>query len=252
MSGKLRLDVLLVNRGLADSRERAQRLIRAGLVHTDNERLEKPGRLLPDDLPLFVKGDDCPYVSRGGLKLAGALEAFGHNPSGEVALDLGASTGGFTDCLLQRGAIRLYAVDVGRGQLHDRLRRDTRVLSRERTHFEALRAEDFAPPPDLAVADLSFISLRRAYPVITRVLRPGGRAIVLVKPQFEVGRARLPRGGVVKDEALQREVLAELRAAAEEAGFAVLGSCDSPIAGQDGNREFFLYLEWPGREPPGV
>ncbi len=242
MSGKVRLDVLLVERGLAESRERAQRLVRAGLVYTENERLEKPGRLVPADLALIVKGDDCPYVSRGGLKLAGALDAFGHNPEGEVALDIGASTGGFTDCLLQRGAKLVHAVDVGRAQLHEKLRRDVRVVSREKTHFETLAPEDFAPPPDVAAADLSFISLRRLFPVLYRLMDRGKRAIVLAKPQFEVGRERLPRGGVVHDEALQREVVELLCHAASHEGFAVTATCESPIAGQDGNREFFLYL----------
>ena len=242
MTRKCRLDVLLVERGLAESRERAQRIIRAGLVYTESGRLEKPGRLVPEDLPVFVKGDDCPYVSRGGLKLAGALDTFGHDPAGEVALDIGASTGGFTDCLLQRGAACVHAVDVGRGQLHERLRRDARVLSRERTHFEKLAPEDFSPPPDIAVADVSFISLRRLLPVLSRLLWKGKRAIVLAKPQFEVGRERLPRGGVVHDEALRREVLEKLCDAARAEGFEVLGTCDSPIAGQDGNRESFIYL----------
>lgn len=174
MSARVRVDALLVERGLAESRERAQRLIRAGLVYTSNERLEKPGRMVDREIELNVRGSDCPYVSRGGLKLEGALKLFGHDPAGEVALDLGASTGGFTDCLLQRGAVRVYAIDVGRGQLHERLLRDPRVISRERTHVDSLEAEDFDPRPTLAVVDLSFISLRRAYPVLRRVLLPGG------------------------------------------------------------------------------
>ncbi len=242
---KKRLDMVLVERGLAESREKAQRLIRAGLVYSENERLEKPGRLVAEDIKLSVKGSDCPYVSRGGLKLEGALEAFGHDPAGEVALDLGASTGGFTDCLLQRGARLVYAIDVGRGQLHNRLAPDPRVKSRERTHLDSLEPEQFDPRPGLAVADLSFISLRRSYPVLRRVLCRGGRAILLVKPQFEVGRDRLPRGGVVGDAGLQRNVVRDLAKAAREEGFEVLGDCESPVTGADGNREFFLYLRLP-------
>lgn len=239
---KIRLDVLLVDRGLAETREKAQRLIRAGLVHSENTRLDKPGRTMDPDIPLFVKGTDCPYVSRGGLKLEGALKEFQFDPKGKVALDLGASTGGFTDCLLQQGVPLVYAIDVGRGQLHNRLLNDERVISRERTHMDNLTPEDFDPQPEVCVADLSFISLRRAYPVVKRVLAPGGVAILLVKPQFEVGRNLLPRGGVVTDEKLQQKVLEDLAEAAREEGFEVLGSTVSPIKGGDGNREFFLML----------
>lgn len=239
---KIRLDVLLVDRGLAESREKAQRMIRAGLVHTAAELLDKPGRLVDPALDITVKGSDCPYVSRGGLKLAGALDSFGIDPAGAVALDLGASTGGFTDCLLQRGAAHVYAVDVGRGQLHQRLLTDPRVTSRERTHLDDLQPADFHTPPTLAVADLSFISLRRAFPVLRRLLAPGAAAVLLVKPQFEVGRQKLPRGGVVTDRALQEAVLEELAQEAAAQGFAVLGRCESAILGGDGNREFFLNL----------
>lgn len=245
MSARVRVDALLVERGLAESRERAQRLIRAGLVYTTSERLDKPGRMVDRDIELNVRGSDCPYVSRGGLKLEGALKLFAHDPAGEVALDLGASTGGFTDCLLQRGAVRVYAIDVGRGQLHERLLRDPRVISRERTHVDTLQPEEFDPRPTLAVVDLSFISLRRAYPVLRRVLVPGGRAVALLKPQFEVGRDKLPRGGVVEDDALRQQVLSDLIRGAEIEGLRVLAHGDSPIAGGDGNREFFLYLEAP-------
>lgn len=244
-----RLDMLLVERGLAESREKAQRLIRAGLVYTESERLDKPGRLVDPATSLVVKGGECPYVSRGGLKLAGALGHFGHDPRREVVVDLGASTGGFTDCLLQQGATHVHAIDVGRGQLHDRLARDPRVTSRERTHIDDLRLEDLQPPPTLCVADLSFISLRRAFPVMLRVLPTGGRAIALVKPQFEVGRENVPRGGVVGDPGLQRRVVGDLKRAAVECGLVVLAECESPITGGDGNREFFLYLEKPPNLP---
>jgi 23S rRNA (cytidine1920-2'-O)/16S rRNA (cytidine1409-2'-O)-methyltransferase len=242
MSTKQRLDLLLVERGLAESRERAQRLIRAGLVYTESERLDKPGRLVAADIQIFLKGSDCPYVSRGGLKLAGALDTFAVDPRGRVALDLGASTGGFTDCLLQRGAQRVYTIDVGTNQLHEKLRADSRVVVREKTHIDAVEPGLFSEPPTLAVADLSFISLRRAYAPLRRVLAPTGEAVLLVKPQFEVGREKVPRGGVVIDPALHQQVLDELATAASDAGFIVKGRCASPINGGDGNREFFLHL----------
>jgi 23S rRNA (cytidine1920-2'-O)/16S rRNA (cytidine1409-2'-O)-methyltransferase len=239
---KQRLDVLLVERGHAESREKAQRLIRAGLVHSEHERLDKPGRLVPRDQHLTVRGTDLPYVSRGGLKLAGALDQFSIEPSGRVCVDLGASTGGFTDCLLQRGAVRVYAIDVGRAQLHEKLLRDERVVSRERTHIDSLQPDQFPLAPTLAVADLSFISLRRAYPVLRRILPSGADAVLLVKPQFEVGREDLPRGGVVDDPRQHASVLEALANAAEEAGLQVLGRMESPITGGDGNREFFLHV----------
>lgn len=247
--GRERLDVLLVARGLAESREKAQRLIRAGLVYTESEKLDKPGRTVPIDIELRIKGSDCPYVSRGGLKLAGALDTFAVDPTDRVALDLGASTGGFTDCLLQRSARLVHAIDVGTNQLHEKLRACPRVLSREQTHLDALEAAEFPEPPTLAVADLSFISLRRAYPVLKRVMLAGGDAILLVKPQFEAGRESVPRGGVVTDPAVHARVMEELTAAAVEAGLEVIGACPSPITGGDGNREFFLHLRVPHGEP---
>lgn len=243
---KKRLDVIVAERGLAESREQAQRLIRAGLIYTDGEKLDKPGRSVEEDITLYRKGNEHPFVSRGGLKLAGALDQFEVNPSGRVAVDLGASTGGFTDCLLQRGARLVHAIDVGRGQLHRRLQLDERVLSRERTHMDALEPGMLIPPPDLATADLSFISLRRAFPVLKKILPVNGESILLVKPQFEVGKDRLPHGGVVTDSAMQQEVLGELAQAAEEAGLEVRGRCESPIQGGDGNREFFLYCALSG------
>jgi len=239
---RMRLDLLMVERGLAESREKAQRLIRAGLVVTDNQRLDKPGRLVPGDISLRVKGSECPYVSRGGIKLAGALARFDVDPDGRVALDLGASTGGFTDCLLQRGARRVYAIDVGRGQLHNKLLMDPRVVSRERTHIDDLQAEQFHPRPDLAVADLSFISLRRAFPVLARVLPPGGEGILLVKPQFEAGRDDVPKTGVVTDPAVHRRVVETLAEAVAADGLVLVDQCESPIQGGDGNVEFFFHI----------
>lgn len=237
-----RVDILLVNQGFADSTEKAQRLIRAGLVTSENQKLDKPGVKIPIDTILSVKGSECPYVSRGGMKLAGALREFGVNPIGQVCLDLGSSTGGFTDCLLQHGAEKVYAIDVGTAQLHHNLLNHDRVISREKTHMNDLQPTDFSPAPTFAVADLSFISLRRSYPVLKRVMAPGSQAILLVKPQFEVPKELLPKGGVLEDQALQLKVLADLSLAAKEEGFEVSGTCLSPLKGGDGNQEFFLWL----------
>jgi 23S rRNA (cytidine1920-2'-O)/16S rRNA (cytidine1409-2'-O)-methyltransferase len=246
VSTKSRVDQLLVERGLAESREKAQRLIRAGLVHSQNERLDKPGRMIPADTELTVKGSDCPFVSRGGMKLAAALDFFAISPAGLVCIDLGASTGGFTDCLLQRGARLVHAIDVGRGQLHERLLRDERVKSREKTHIDKLEARQFCEPLQLAVADLSFISIRRVFPVLRRIMPGGTRALLLVKPQFEVGAKSLPRGGVVTDVAEHVRVLTEVKSAALAEGLALIGECESPILGGDGNKEFFICVEVPG------
>ncbi len=244
MAPKVRVDARVVALGLADSPETAARLIRAGLVFAPDRRLDKPGHLVPADLEITVKGAEHPYVSRGGLKLAGALDAFGIDPSGRVALDLGSSTGGFTDCLLQRGAARVYAIDVGRSQLHSRLMLDARVVSREQTHMDDLQPAMFAPPPTLVVADLSFISASRAFEPIKRVA-PGSDSIILVKPQFELDRELVPRGGVVRDAALHATAVRYVTDRAREGGFAVLGEVVSPIEGGDGNREFFLHLRLP-------
>lgn len=232
--------------GLADSRARAQAIIRAGLVHTTDRRLDKPGLMVDDSLPLFVKGPDHPFVSRGGVKLAGALDAFGIKPSGMRCLDVGASTGGFTDCLLQRGASSVCALDVGRGQLHARLAADDRVRSVEKLHIDDLAPETFGGGFDLAVADLSFISAKRALGPVAGVLAAGGRFLLLVKPQFEAGRGEASKGGgVVRDEAVQRAAVESVAEAARAGGWEVLGSAPSPIAGGDGNREFFLHLRRP-------
>lgn len=247
MGTKSRLDVLLVERGLAESRERAQGIIRAGLVHSPDRILDKPGAMVDAELPITVRGPEHPYVSRGGIKLAGALDAFRIDPAGRVAIDLGASTGGFTDALLQRGAGRVYAIDVGRGQLHPRLASDPRVVSRERTHLDGIAAGDFQPRPSLAVADLSFISVTRALAPLVRVLTRPGEAVLLVKPQFELGRRLVPRGGVVRDASLHAMAVESVRSASLQAGFVVLGEAPSPIEGGDGNREFFLHLRLGGQ-----
>ena len=246
MSSKKRLDVLLVERGLAESREMARALIMAGEVWVKGQRADKAGKTFPVDVEIEVKGQACPYVSRGGLKLEGALEVFGVDVEGKVAADLGASTGGFTHCLLTRGARKVYAVDVGYGQLHWRLRQDPRVVVMERVNVRFLDPKALPEKMDLVVADLSFISLTLILPVVRGILRPGGEAVLLVKPQFEVGRGKVGKGGVVKDPSLRREALERVKARAQELGFQVLGEMDSPVPGaKKGNVEIFLYLGLP-------
>jgi 23S rRNA (cytidine1920-2'-O)/16S rRNA (cytidine1409-2'-O)-methyltransferase len=239
---KERVDALLVARGLAESRERAQRLVMAGLVFAGEVRLDKPGSRIAVDAALEVRGEDHPFVSRGGVKLAGALDALVLDVAGLTVVDVGASTGGFTDCLLQRGARRVYAVDVGYGQLAWKLREDPRVVSIERTNVRELQRDVFPEPLELAVVDASFISLRLVLPAVRRLLDPGRTIVALVKPQFEVGKGRVGSGGVVRDPALHAEVLADLQRFAIESGFRVDALLDSPLTGPAGNREFFLAL----------
>lgn len=237
--------MLVVERGLAPSRERARALILAGKVFRGERRVQKAGDQLPADAELEVRGEDLPYVSRGGLKLESALDAFGYDPAGLVAADFGASTGGFTDCLLQRGARRVYAIDVGYGQLADPLRRDQRVVSMERTNARHLKAGDLPEPVDLIVIDASFIGLEKLLPAAKALLRSGGDVLAMVKPQFQVGRDRVGKGGVVRDEALRREAIDAVADAARELGFEERGRSDNPITGPKGNREAFLYLHAP-------
>ena len=237
---KIRLDRLLVERGLAPTREKAQAMILAGLVTVGGRRVEKAGEGVPSDAEVEVAGPPHPYVSRGGVKLAGALDHFGIDPRGKVCLDVGASTGGFTDCLLQRGAARVYAVDVGYGQLDAKLRNDARVVVREKVNARALSAAEVGEPIELAAVDVSFISLRLVLPAIVRLLVPGAVLVALVKPQFEAGRSEVPRGGVVRSEETRRRVVAEIEAAGRELGLDVLGSIPSPIRGARGNEEFLL------------
>jgi len=237
-----RIDKLLVDRGLVVSRERAQRLVMAGLVFAGAARIDKPGTRVAVDVPLEVRGEEHPFVSRGGVKLASVLDALALDPTGMVALDVGASTGGFTDCLLQRGARRVFAVDVGYGQLAWKLRGDPRVVNIERTNVRQLEAERLGEPIDLATIDASFISLRLVLPPVQRLLAPGRTILALVKPQFEVGRGNVGKGGVVRDPALHAAVLDELEAFARDAGLSVSARHPSPILGPAGNREFFLAL----------
>lgn len=251
---RVRLDQLLVERGLAESRARAQALLMAGRVRVgegDGARLDRKAGDLVDPGVAVAVAAPLPYVSRGGEKLAGALDAFGVDPAGRVCLDVGASTGGFTDALLQRGAVRVHAIDVGRGQLADALRRDPRVVSRERTNARDLAPDLLGEPVSLAVVDVSFISLRLVLPALAGCLAPGGEVVALVKPQFEAGRGRAPRG-VVRDPAAHREVLAAALGDARAAGLVPLGLVVSPLLGPAGNREFFLHaVRDAGRAEPG-
>ena len=237
---KIRADVLLVERGLAESRERAQALIMEGAVFTPAGRVAKSGALLSRDVEVEVRGR-LPYVSRGGYKLAHALDEFGVDPGGLVALDVGASTGGFTDCLLQRGAARVYAVDVGHGQLAYTLRRDPRVVCMEK--LNARLPFDLPEPADLLVIDVSFISLTLALPQPMTHLRPGGTAIALVKPQFEARRGEVGRGGVIRDEALREDILMRVEQwLSARDDVELLDTIPSPITGDAGNHEYLALL----------
>ncbi|MBI2553305.1 MAG: TlyA family RNA methyltransferase [Candidatus Rokubacteria bacterium] len=244
-----RLDRLLVARGLAPSREQAARLILAGRVFVDAKRVDKAGRQVDVGAAVEVKARP-PYVSRGGEKLAHALDAFGISVAGRTCLDVGASTGGFTHCLLSRGAARVYAVDVGRGQLDAGLRADPRVMLMEKTNARTLIAAAFPVEPDLATVDVAFISLEKVLPAVMGVLANPGEAVLLVKPQFEVGRGLVGKGGVVRDPVRHRAVLGRLARFAILHGWHVLGLAASPLTGPKGNREFFLYLSRGGRTVP--
>jgi 23S rRNA (cytidine1920-2'-O)/16S rRNA (cytidine1409-2'-O)-methyltransferase len=237
---KQRLDVALVERGLAESRARAQALIMAGLVYSGERRLDKSGTAVAADQPLELRGQDHPWVSRGGVKLAHALEHFAIDAEGVVALDIGASTGGFTDVLLARGAARVYAVDVGSGQLAWKLRNDARVVVLEKTNARYLASTQIPEAVDLVVCDASFIGLETVLPAPLALARDGARLIALIKPQFEVGRERVGKGGVVRDPALHREVCDRIAAWLPRQGWAVLGVVESPLRGPEGNKEFLI------------
>ena len=238
---RLRLDQLLVERGLADSRTRAQALILAGAVWSGTMRLAKPGQMLAADAAVEVRGRDHPWVSRGGIKLAHGLDHFGIDPKGKIALDVGASTGGFTDVLLTRGAAKVYAVDVGHGQLDWRLRNDPRVVVLERTNARKLSRAEVPEPVDLIVCDASFIGLETILPAPLALAAPGAHLVALIKPQFEVGPGRVGKGGVVRDPALHAEVCERIRAwLAARPGWTVLGIVTSPITGPEGNTEFLI------------
>jgi 23S rRNA (cytidine1920-2'-O)/16S rRNA (cytidine1409-2'-O)-methyltransferase len=243
MAKRERVDLLLVKKGLVGSRQKAQALIMAGQVFTAGQRVDKPGSRLPEGSELEVK-EQLPFVSRGGLKLKAALEYFLVDPAGRKCLDVGASTGGFTDCLLQGDAKSVHAVDVGYGQLDWKLRSDPRVTVLERTNFRNIDEDRLPPDFHLAAADVSFISLKLILPSMKRFLVSGADVIVLVKPQFEAGREQVGKGGIIRDEGVRAQVLADVLAAAEIDGFSVVGHMESPITGADGNVEFLAHLKW--------
>lgn len=244
-----RLDKLLVDRGLVKSRERARSLIMAGQVVVNDHLADKAGAQVPLDAVIRLKGVDIPFVSRGGLKLARALDEFGLEVTDLVAIDVGASTGGFTDCLLQRGARKVYAVDVGYGQLAWKLRQDPRVVNLEKTNIRYLEPDALPEVPDLAVIDASFISLDKVLPPTLRLICAGATIVALIKPQFEVGKGEVGKGGVVRDEGKHREVVDSIVALAESLGLHVGGITESPILGPKGNREFLIHLIKPHTSP---
>jgi 23S rRNA (cytidine1920-2'-O)/16S rRNA (cytidine1409-2'-O)-methyltransferase len=241
-----RLDVVLVDRGLAPSRERARALILAGQVTVDGRVVSKAGAAVTAEARVELSSPDHPYVGRGGVKLAGALDAFAIDPAGRRALDVGASTGGFTDVLLQRGAASVIALDVGRGQLDWRLRTDSRVIVREGVNARALTSADVPHRVSLATIDVAFISLRHILPALPPFLEPGADVVALVKPQFEAGRGDVGRRGIVSDPAVHEAVVARVTDAAAACGLARVDMAPSPITGATGNQEFFLHLKFEG------
>ena len=243
MSKKMRLDVLLVERGLLDSRQKAQANIMAGLVFVNGQRVDKPGTAVAEDAPVEVRGHALPYVSRGGLKLEKAMRTFPITLAGRTCADIGASTGGFTDCMLQNGAAKVYAVDVGYGQLDWKLRSDPRVVCLERTNARYLDRQQIPDELDFASIDVSFISLKLIFPALYGLLRQGGEIACLIKPQFEAGREKVGKKGVVRDPVVHKEVLEHYLEHAREAGFGVLGLTYSPIRGPEGNIEYLGFLQ---------
>ncbi|WP_066293721.1 TlyA family RNA methyltransferase [Bacillus sp. FJAT-29937] len=249
---KERLDILLVERGLAETREKAKRTVMAGLVFSNETRLDKPGEKVSSDIPLRVKGKVMPYVSRGGLKLEKALKVFDLNVKDKILLDIGASTGGFTDCAIQNGAKMSYALDVGYNQLAWKLRKDERVVVMERTNFRYVTPADLQEGmPTFASIDVSFISLKLILPVLKTLLVPGSDVVALVKPQFEAGREQVGKKGIVRDAKVHTHVLETMIAFAISQGFDVKNLSFSPITGGDGNIEFLLHLYWTGEKEIG-
>lgn len=243
MSSKVRLDMLLHDLGLCESRERAKALIMAGQVYIKNQKCDKPGEQVNADTIPEIRGETLRYVSRGGLKLEKAVKEFGLSLDGAVAMDIGASTGGFTDCMLQNGAKKVFAVDVGYGQFAWKLRSDGRVVNMERTNIRYVTPEDIGEQLDFASVDVSFISLGLVLPVAYSLLKSGGEAVALIKPQFEAGRAQVGKKGVVRDEKVHRSVIEKVIAKAREIGFGVLALSFSPVKGPEGNIEYLVYLK---------
>lgn len=243
MKVKKRLDVLLTERGFTDSRTKAQAVIMSGLVYVDGQKADKPGTSFEESVEIEVRGAACPYVSRGGLKLEKALRDFGVKPDGYVCSDSGASTGGFTDCLLQQGARKVFAIDVGYGQLDWKIRSDSRVVVMERTNIRYVTPEQLGEPLDLSVVDVSFISLKIVLPAIKELLKPGqGQVLCLIKPQFEAGKDKVGKKGVVREKSTHKEVLDAFVELADKLGFTILGLTFSPVKGPEGNIEFLGHL----------
>ena len=251
MKNKTRLDVLLTELGYAETRTKAQAIIMSGEVYVDGQKADKPGVSYEETVSIEVRGHACPYVSRGGLKLEKALRDFDVDPTGFVCSDSGASTGGFTDCLLQKGAKKVFAIDVGYGQLAWQIRNDPRVVCMERTNIRYVKPEDLGEPLDLSVVDVSFISLRIVLPAIQALLKPTGQVVCLIKPQFEAGKDAVGKKGVVRDPATHRQVLEGFLELAKQLGFTLLGLTYSPVKGPEGNIEFLSHLTMvPGENVP--
>ena len=252
MKTKKRLDVLLTERMFAETRTKAQAIIMSGQVYVNGQKADKPGISYEETVDIEVRGDTCPYVSRGGLKLQKALRDFGVDPTGFVCSDSGASTGGFTDCLLQQGASKVFAIDVGYGQLDWKIRSDPRVVVMERTNIRYVTPEQLGEPLDLSVIDVSFISLKIVLPAIKALLKPTGQVLCLIKPQFEAGREKVGKKGVVRDPETHKEVLDMFVSLAHELEMTILGLTFSPVKGPGGNIEFLGHLtlaDKPGIEP---
>lgn len=243
MSDKKRLDLVVFELGHTDSREKAKALIMAGQVYINGQKELKAGATVKPTDAIEVRGSKMPYVSRGGFKLAKAMDSFGLTLEGKTCMDIGASTGGFTDCMLQNGAVKVYSIDVGYGQLAWKLRSDERVVNMERTNFRNVTEADIPDPIDFASVDVSFISLKIILPVMRERLRDGGQAVCLIKPQFEAGREKVGKKGVVRDLSTHREVLETITTFAYESGFTLLGLDFSPIKGPEGNIEYLMYIE---------
>lgn len=243
MAEKKRLDTLVFEQGYAQSREKAKAYIMAGLVYCDNQKADKPGAVYPVDVKLEVRASAPKYVSRGGFKLEKAMSVFGIDLNGKITMDIGASTGGFTDCMLQNGAVKVYSIDVGYGQLDWKLRNDSRVVNMERQNIRKLQKEQVEDEIDFFSVDVSFISLRLVLPVARQFLKSGGRAVCLIKPQFEAGRENVGKKGVVRDPMVHQSVIEQITGFCLDNGFNVLGLDFSPIKGPEGNIEYLIYIE---------
>ncbi len=247
---KERLDVLVAGRGLAPSREKAKAMIMAGEILVDGQREDKPGTSFPDTVEITVKGNPLPFVSRGGLKLDKAVKCFGLELEGRVCMDVGSSTGGFTDCMLQNGAVKVYSVDVGHGQLAWKLREDPRVVCMERTNIRYVTSEEIQEPPSFVSVDVSFISLTKVLLPVKALMAETGELVCLIKPQFEAGREKVGKKGVVRDPAVHREVIRAVAEFALQIGLALKALDFSPVKGPEGNIEYLIYLEKTEQEPP--